>query len=389
MRTAHRAVMAAAICAISGAASGQTVVTVVSGQTLTEADLLAGSFNGTPFTLGPDTILRVLFGGTIGPISVHPAPPPPAVSFQGTRVQLAGGNFVTTPSETGAEASRFSDVTLQMSSGALGNFVQASRSSLSVQGSGASVGRSVTFFQGSTVNISRGLIDRDFLLTDNGSMVVSGSANVGTNLELRNGSSLIVSGGTIGPSLGVFNGGTLTVTGGSIGSNAAVGSNSTAAFTGGTFQGIDFSGGSTVDISGSTNIVRDLQLFSGSVANISGGNIGSNFDIWDNSIANVRGGIIGPSMRLLQTSTLNLFVTQATIDGVPLQLTPFQTFEITTRAGLLEVLLEDGSFFDLRLSGGTDFVSATGTLTVTLVVPAPGAAALLALSGALAARRRR
>jgi len=167
--------------------------------------------------------------------------------------------------------------------------------------------------------------------------------------------------------------------------------------------------GSTISII--DGIVNDnFTALSGSTVNISGGSVRDGFDAFGDvtvskgsvgrfmsaeagSMIDIRGGAIGDFITFDADSTVNLFVTDATIDGTALGLSLGDTIEITQRGGaLLEATLADGSFFDLQLNASTvkrqDLVDSDATVTVTLV-PTPGAAAALGLGGLIAARRRR
>lgn len=88
-------VIAVALCAVSlSAAHAATLVQVTDGQTLTEADLLAGSFNGQSFTLGAGTTFSSI-GGMIGPVGTDAAP----FDASGSTFRLSGldssNNFST------------------------------------------------------------------------------------------------------------------------------------------------------------------------------------------------------------------------------------------------------------------------------------------------------
>lgn len=64
----RRSSFLAAFILLTTAGHAQTVINVNAGQTLTEADLSAGSFMGQPFVLGPGTTFRVNARGTVAPL---------------------------------------------------------------------------------------------------------------------------------------------------------------------------------------------------------------------------------------------------------------------------------------------------------------------------------
>jgi hypothetical protein len=135
-----------------------------------------------------------------------------------------------------------------------------------------------------------------------------------------------------------------------------------------------------------------LEVAFGEV-NISGGVVGSGFDAFDGSVVNLSGGSIGDDFDAMVGSTVNLFGTSFFLDGVELvDLVLDEAFIITDRDVTLTGVLADGSVFAFDLNSanavGEDFFNAGATLTVTLV-PAPGAAGVLAIGGLVAARRRR
>tara|TARA_A100001391_G_scaffold142349_1_gene100124 strand:+ start:756 stop:2936 length:2181 start_codon:yes stop_codon:yes gene_type:complete len=70
------------------------VVIVGDGETLTEADILAGSFNGQSFGLGPETVFQIESGGKIGPIG-NPYKDL-LVNMSGSRIILLDGSIFTT-----------------------------------------------------------------------------------------------------------------------------------------------------------------------------------------------------------------------------------------------------------------------------------------------------
>lgn len=185
--------------------------------------------------------------------------------------------------------------------------------------------------------------------------------------------------------------------GGSLGDRAVANAGSFVNITGGTI-GTDFNAttGAVVEMSAGS-IGANGDLINGAELNMTGGSLGDNFGIFSNdefgfSVANISGGSVGEALVLSNESTLNLFVTAATVDGVALPLVLGTPLTVTQRASaLLEATLADGSPIDLLLNefGGSGVDNINGVLTVTLV-PSPGTVALLGLAvPCLTARRRR
>ncbi len=125
----------------------------------------------------------------------------------------------------------------------------------------------------------------------------------------------------------------------------------------------------------------------GSTINILGGSI--NNILAFNSTLNISGGSFLGQIVLIEPGTFNVFGTAFFLDGVELTgLVPGQAFAINQNGAPfvndLSGVFADGSMFSFFV-GGFD---GDPTITVTLI-PAPGAAALLAGAGAVAVRRRR
>jgi hypothetical protein len=93
---AHIRCLSLAALALSvGMPAAAQVVEINDGETLTQDDLLAGSFMGQPFTLGPDLTFDVNSGGVMGPI--NPADPfsprrdEGVIDFAGSLVRVNNG----------------------------------------------------------------------------------------------------------------------------------------------------------------------------------------------------------------------------------------------------------------------------------------------------------
>ena len=68
---------------------------VFEGESLEEADLNAGLFEGQSFTLDSDTLFEVFYEGSIGPVGDTTAVPPAPFDFGGASVNLHAGGSVT------------------------------------------------------------------------------------------------------------------------------------------------------------------------------------------------------------------------------------------------------------------------------------------------------
>ena len=177
--------------------------------------------------------------------------------------------------------------------------------------------------------------------------------------------------------------------------------NSTVTISDGEFAAIAAFSGSEVSLSGgqvdlislfeSTAEISDGQLgnlhvSSGSVADFTGGSLeanGSFFGILallvdDGGTANVSGGTILGAVSVEEDSQLNLFVLEASLDGVAIDLSSGDTLEITERNVALSGELSDGSPFSFWLSPspffpvvGSDSFAPGSTVTVTLASAGP------------------
>ncbi|MEX0937924.1 MAG: hypothetical protein WDZ59_08675 [Pirellulales bacterium] len=140
---------------------------------------------------------------------------------------------------------------------------------------------------------------------------------------------------------------------------------------------------------------------SGATMNIFGGTISlgpdtsSDYDFiaGTDSTVNVHGGFFRGNVLVTDGSNFNLFVKELSLDGVPFPLIPgVQTTIPSSESVLLEAILADGTFLDLRLGRGQpglDDFQDGAILTATLV-PEPSAwvLALLAALGVIGLRNR-
>ena len=151
----------------------------------------------------------------------------------------------------------------------------------------------------STVRVTGGITD---LVADTSQITITGGSIEGTTPIRFVANETILSGGSIADSLEIF-GGTLDVQGGQIGDflrldPSVVASPGTINVSGGEI-GVNFqaSGDSIVNVSGG-RIGEDFRV--GSTANISDGIIGNNMFVGNDGIANISGGTIGSNFIVLE-----------------------------------------------------------------------------------------
>jgi len=126
-------------------------------------------------------------------------------------------------------------------------------------------------------------------------------------LGLRTGQMLVVNnGGVVGDDFNADLGSVVNIIGGQVGSNfEAMGVDVT--ISGGTV-GYEFDAfsGSTVDISGGS-VGINFQAHNGSEVNISGGLVGDTFRAANGSMVNITGGVVGDGFRAFDGSEVNIF----------------------------------------------------------------------------------
>ena len=154
---------------VARAGASGAVVIVGDGETLTEADILAGSFNGQSFGLGPETVFQIESGGKIGPIG-NPYKDL-LVNMSGSRIILLDGSeFVTLDGSVG---SYLGDVVIDAEHGSLlQDFVRIANSSVANFNGGAfRYGFSAN--TGSTINYHEGRFPESLSLS-NSTLRISG-----------------------------------------------------------------------------------------------------------------------------------------------------------------------------------------------------------------------
>ena len=203
--------------------------------------------------------------------------------------------------------------------------------------------------------------------------VVIADANDVAPATLRAGQVLTLQGTGVLPDGFVAVDTVLTIEGGTAGSELDI-ANSTIDVTGGQIEeGCLF--GSTLNLEDGD--IGTLCAMAGTTVNQSGGTL--NFvRLGENSVFNLSGGVFGTadnpgpfSIRVETGGTLNLFVSEASLDGVALDLVPGDTFVVDLQEFNLSGFLTDGSAFSIQdIPAAIGFAFELGsTVTVTLGTP--------------------
>jgi hypothetical protein len=284
--------------------AAQTTINVNAGQTLTDADLLAGSFQGTNFALGPNTTFEVNEGGRIGPVGV-------ALDFNESIVNINNGGRIHT-------LVTCSHVTLNVRSGGeISSRVGANSGVTLNVFDGGTIGQGVTANSGTTVNFFGGTTDSSLLFPFR--------ANAGSTVNIQ--------GGSIGSLQS--NGSTIEMSGGIVGSFDAR-SNNTIDISGGSILGFRVGVSSVVDISGAS--FNGFRAESGSTSNITGGVFGSSFFSDSDSEVSIFGNefvlngvpFSGSTVSLVDTDILS----GTLVDGSPFIFSPQSAFAGDNLAGV-------------------------------------------------------
>ncbi|RMH31867.1 MAG: hypothetical protein D6692_00200 [Planctomycetota bacterium] len=364
LRNTSRHIAVGASLALLPLVPAPAQVIVAPGETLTEADLNAGVFNGQPFTLAPGTIFDI--GGVLGPVGDPSAPPTGRpFDFQGSTIRVNFGGVI-------AAGSVVSDAVIGLFGGGG-----------AANGFATRAGSRVTFLGGITGDFASAL----------DSFIVINSGGYGRGFTAGAGTQITINGGGISNGFTAINGAEITVNGGVITDFAEVRSGSTLNVAGGAVERQLRAFGATVNLSAGA-IGEGFGAFTGAAVNITGGSVSAGFST--DSRVTIAGGSIADGFSALMDSRVELLVQGLSIDGAPVALTPGQELVITQRGGaLLEATLADGSFLDFTLNSvpifGQDFFDIRATLTARLAgtIPAPGAAPLLLAAACAAPRRRR
>jgi|GEM_PF-6448899 len=184
-------------------------------------------------------------------------------------------------------------------------------------------------------------------------------------------STLHVSGGMVRYALGLFSA-EVRVTGGAIGELNSQG------------RLANVSGGTLGIVTANSNTDASGGVLGSSIVNITGGTFTSQVNALNDGILNLYGGnVFAASLRALEGGTLNIYGT-----GLSALLTNPSTggSSLYTLSGLLS----DGSSLDgIQLFVRNNGVTYGNSRFNLINIPTPGAAAVLALGGVLATRRRR
>ncbi len=344
MRSPNRALAAAAIAAAAGTPAGAgtiTTVSIESGQVLTEADLLAGVFEGQEFVLGPDTVFEVNDGGALGPIgliSTNPFESDQPFDFGGAAILFNPGS-ASAPSQT-----------------------YLSRASVRVM-TGASIG-DIFWLREGVLEVEGGDIGR-FLRAESGTDLRISSGAIGSNAYAREGSSVSISGGTVGAGFDTASGSVVDISGGDVALQIARGD---VRISGGTVHGFSADPGSDVVITGG-KIRSGLRADFNSRLIIAGGIIGDRFNAGGGEV-HISGGAFGSRFVVHGDSSATLEGTGFRLNGVPVT----NLDEGLSENDVFTGTLADGSvfIFSSRAGGFQErSIDSIGAGGLTLVPAAP------------------
>lgn len=348
-----------------------------------------------PFTVGSDTQLNVLVGGTL-PDHFN------AGLANGTstnvEVNVEGGTV-------GYLFDAYGGSTVNVRSGTVGTTFRAHPGSL-LHVSGGTVGNGAQAYPGSTVLVDGGRISR--LSAFAGSQVNISSGSLGSSSSLGNVFNGIVTpavmnltGGTIGDSFDIYEHGVLNMSGGST-SRISGRAGSEINLSGGaiawysqTAGMLNMSGGyidsyfkaqtgSSVLLSGGV-IDYGFTAFDDSHLQISGGLIDGNFLAQSGANVRVSGGTFGDGVNSASGSAAVLVGGEFALDGVPIAGLEVvgSTLPFTLPAGrVLSGVFADGTPFAFRSDEGDQF--AEGALTLeSAALPAIGPTAITSSTDAV------
>jgi len=199
------ALFAGVICSNSAPVHALNTIQINTGQTITNADLMAGVFDGEAFSLGPDAVFEINSGGAIGPVGQHVINGLDIFfDFIGSTVNVnSGGAFVSNPPTPQFDPSLTTNLRLNVFPGG-------------TVGDSFGVGDLVFGNGVSVVNIRGG--ETGILFDANGDTVVNiFDGQLGDRAQAFGGSEVNLYGGRIGDSYDAFSGSVLNVFGGAIG----------------------------------------------------------------------------------------------------------------------------------------------------------------------------
>ncbi len=320
---------------LAGTGSAQAI-RVGPGQTLTEADLDVGTFNGQAFTLGAETIFDI-DGGTIGPVGSTIAFPARDYDLGGSAVLLRdGGTFAAFDFDGSSLSSSIANARV-------------------VAEAGGTIQGLFTANAGVSVTIEGGTLREDATFRF-GSRLIADSGIVGARLQLQSGASFTMNGGeTVGPATATD--AEVILNGGSRGWCLLTGS-ARLTINGGRHAKQDAHDESALLIAGGR--VFSIGLHDHAAATIVGGVLPTAV-LDDSSVITIRGGLIGStriSEGALQTISGNGF----RFNGLHLAGSSPELRE----PGLLTGVLEDGTVFAL------DIADPAATMLDPVQIPGPG-----------------
>jgi len=376
-------------------ALGATTVEVDDGQTLTEADLLVGLFDGQAFALDADTTFNINFGGVIGTVGDASIDPGAPFDFGGATVNLNdGGRFRSTTSPSIAPRSVVSNLTLNYFAGGAsgrgmrfldGSVVQVLGGSMDeAEARNAAIDMTSGFIAGldaaaSDLTVSGGTFG--FLNASQGSLVEFTGGAFFDDIELTD-STLHFSGGVIDAQLRASTGSVVNITGGDAGRLGATGGEIN--LTGGSIRDFSAASNATLNIAGGVvgqrfaaltgarvvitggSVGPAFEARDGSAVEITGGVVGQAFDAQAGSVVSLSGGRIGGALQAEAGSALTITGADFELDGAP----------VTDLSGGLPAgatltgVLADGSVFIFSSGNGARIDLGTTTLNTVAVAPA-------------------
>ncbi len=333
------------------------------------------------FAANPGTIVNVDSGGEISPDNMMPG----AFNFNGGTVNINSGGvsgfplFDTFIENVTYNVNTNGDLTRTKFVGSTGTTTVNIEGGETIRGVWLQGNTAGTLNSGDMGRVAGG--QAAVITEDTATFTVNGG-DIDTFIIFNDTAMFWQTGGTIAGSIQMNDDAIANISGGSSGTNGFMrGEDNVLNISGGTI-GRDFVVETGVlNMSGGGMDVNCAILNSSGVDpvfNMTGGALGSDFRAYDGTF-NLSGGLVGDGFRLGRPTgdgsgvTMNIVCKSATLDTVPLMLTPTPT-TITTRGGaFLSVVLLDDSLvgFDLNedLVFGEDRFRAGATLTIALETP--------------------
>lgn len=322
------------------------LIQINAGETLRESDLLAGQFNGQSFVLGPDLTIDVNDGGAIGPVgteNITYADTP--FDFGGATININDGGRLLSGFTAGRESILANAILNVYEGGVVENVTHFHRGAV-LNIHGGAVHQKCESYIGSMINLYDGVLGTQFKGHPGSFINVFGGVVEGGMFVQA--ATLNVFGGDVGSGLRASQG-VINVFGGEIGT-AFRPVNAVVSVSGGYVDRVEFSGGSAYIAGG--EIGEGSEAYSDAFVEISDGIVGDDFRAGSTGAElRVSGGDLGEAYHAESGSVTRLEVFYAFINGVPLELSPTQDYEVMQRSGeLLHARLHDGTLIDLVLS---------------------------------------